>query len=253
MEERIGFVDIHSHVLPGVDDGAQNIQEALAMLRQASEEGIRELFVTPHYRQGRYRTGAAAVKERTARLQEAAEKEHISIQLYTGTEIYYRNGLEERLEKGELSVMNNTEYVLVEFSPMEEYFYIRNAAEELLGAGYRPILAHAERYRAFCSDIKKLEEIRSMGAEIQINAGSVTGAFGLGTKGFVRQILKKELADYLGTDAHGCTQRRPEMRKCAALLYKRYRKEYADGLLFGNALERLVRREGRDGARSRQI
>ena len=99
IEKRIA--DIHVHILPGVDDGAKNTDETLEMLRLAWSEGITDMIVTPHYQSGRYFTIADMVKEKTNQIQKLAADNHIPIRLYPGTEIYYRKGLEERLDKDE--------------------------------------------------------------------------------------------------------------------------------------------------------
>lgn len=242
----MGFVDIHAHILPGMDDGARSLEEALGMLGMAWEEGISDIIATPHYKQGRYHARRQTVLEQMELLQEAAMEEGIPVRLHPGTEIFYRGGLEEKLDRGALWTLNGTEYVLVEFLPPEEYSYIRNSLDSLLGMGYRPVLAHAERYRCFLKDAEKIGEIRKMGCRIQVNAGSVVGEFGYSAGRFVRGLIRKQMADYLGTDAHDLRGRSPAMKKCAAYLYRKCSKEYADALLFGNAVSDLL--EGAEGA-----
>lgn len=236
----MGFVDIHSHILPGMDDGARDLDEALGMLDMAWKEGISDIIVTPHYKQGRYHARRQAVMEQLERLREAAVEQGIPLRLHPGTEIFYRGGLEEKLDRGALWTLNGTEYVLVEFLPLEEYSYIRNSLDGLLGMGYRPVLAHAERYRCLLKNAERIRQIRDMGCRIQINAGSIVGDFGRPASRFVRELLRKQMADYLGTDAHDLRKRRPAMKKCAVYLYRKCSPEYADALLFGNAVSDLL-------------
>lgn len=236
----MGFVDIHSHILPGMDDGARDLEQSLQMLHMAWKEGISHIIATPHYKRGKFPAQRQTVLEQAERLREAARERGIPVHIYCGTEIFYHSELEERLDSRKLWTLNGSEYVLVEFLPLEEYFYIRNAVDNLLGMGYRPVLAHAERYQCFLKDTEKVEEIKGMGCRIQVNAGSVAGKSGHVAGRFVKGLIHKELVDYLGTDAHDLKKRRPAMNQCAAYLYKKCSREYADALLYGNAMSELL-------------
>lgn len=231
----MGYIDIHSHILPQMDDGSQSMEQSLEMLRIAEAEGIAVMFATPHYKSGRFRADSKEVSRALQKLQRAAAEEGLEIQLYPGTEIYYRSELEDKLDNAELHTMNGSNYVLVEFSPLEDYAYIRNAMDDILSIGYQPILAHVERYQCMLKDKKRVLELRDMGCGIQANAGSITGDFGFTAKHFLWKLLKEELIDYIGTDAHNAEKRRPAMKKCASLLYKKCDREYTDALLYGNA------------------
>lgn len=236
-------IDIHCHILPGVDDGADTLETSLVMLKMAEAEGITDMILTPHYQSGRFFTPSAEIRKRMKDLKAAMEQEGIDIRLYFGTEIYYRSNLEEKLESGQLASMNRTNRILVEFSPTEEYSYIRNAMEDLMGMGYIPILAHVERFACMLKDMEHVRYLRKLGCEIQANAGSITGAAGWKVKRYLDRLLKEELVDYLGTDAHNMMRRKPEMQKCAELLYRKYREEYVRALLYENAEEKLLKAE----------
>ena len=236
------YIDIHSHILPYIDDGSRDMDMTLEMLRIAQKEGITDMIVTPHYRAGRFKGDSAQIHKLLEEVRELLKREDIPINLYPGTEIYYRSELDEKLEDGTLNTMNGTEYVLVEFSPLESFLYIRNAMEELMGMGYTPILAHAERYQCMCKDIANVRDLKKMGCDIQVNASSVTGDTGFMCKRFVHKLLKEGLVDYIGTDAHNTDSRKPAMKKCADMLYKKYDREYADELLYCNAAEKLLQR-----------
>lgn len=234
-------IDIHSHILPGVDDGAKSIDETIEMLRIAWHEGITDMIVTPHYQSGRYFTQAEKIKEKVNYIQSLAKDNHIPVRLYPGTEVYFRSGLEERLDSGQLATMNGSGYMLVEFSPIEEFTYIRNAAEEILGLGYTPIFAHIERFRCMREDINRVKELKNMGCHIQANAGSITGDCGFGTKRYMNKLLKEHLIDYIGTDAHNTCGRAPHAKKCAELLHRKYGEEYAECVLYKNAEKNLLK------------
>lgn len=236
----MGYIDVHCHVLPHVDDGAQNMGQTLEMLRIAEENGISDVVVTPHYKQGHVGTPRKVIGELIGKVQRAAEENGISVRLHPGTEIYYNSSLEEKLESGWLSRMNDTDYVLVEFSPFETFPYIRNAIEDVFSMGYRPIIAHVERYACMLSKMDNVRSIHDMGCQIQVNAGSVAGEYGFKVKGFTRKLLKEQLIEYVGTDAHNVSGRKPAMTKCADVIYKKCSKEYADKILFLNAKRNLL-------------
>lgn len=235
----MNYIDIHSHVLPCMDDGAGDMETALEMLRIAQAEGISDIIVTPHYTSGRFRADSRRLQEQLDMLREKVLEEGLSVNLYSGTEVYYRGGLEEKFESGEFCTMNGTEYVLVEFSPTEDYLGIRTAVDDLFCMGMHPILAHVERYQCLCKSPQYLRELKNMGCEFQVNAGSVTGESGFVIKRRVHRLLKEELIDYIGTDAHDVGMRKPAIKKSARILYKKYDKSYADAVLFQNAAKRL--------------
>lgn len=236
----MGYVDIHSHILPYMDDGAKDMGETLKMLKIAWQEGITHIIATPHYKAGRFPADAGRLNGVLSDVRQELKKLDIPITLYAGNEIYYHSELEEKFHAGALSTLNGTEHVLIEFSPFESYTYIRNAMEDVLGMGYLPVLAHVERYQCMYRDKVCAEELKAMGCEIQVNAGSVTGDAGWKTKRFIHKLLKAELVDYISTDAHNTSGRKPAMQKCAALLYKKYESSYVDAILYGNAGSRLL-------------
>jgi protein-tyrosine phosphatase len=234
------FTDIHCHILPGLDDGSQSLDETMEMLRIAQAEGIRRMIVTPHYKEGRRCAYPDAIVERMYEIQDILDREGMDIVLFPGNEIYYTSDLEEKIESGRILSMNGTDHMLIEFSPFEEYVYIRNAMDDVRSLGYTPILAHVERYECMLKDAKRVEELNSMGCMIQVNASSVTGDNGFKVKQFVHKLLKQSLVDFIGTDAHNTGRRRPAMMKCAEVLYKKYGAEYAEALLTRNAEELLL-------------
>ena len=234
------YIDIHSHVLPFMDDGARDPEISLAMLRIAEKEGISDIIVTPHYRKGHYKGERRQVDKMLTKMREMMEVEGIHVNLYPGNEIYYHSELEEKLESGVLSTMNDTEYVLVEFSPMEDFMYIRSAMEELFSMGYTPIVAHVERIQCIEKNMEHARTLKQMGCELQVNAASTVGEVGFWCKRFVHKLLREKLVDYIGTDAHNTEKRRPAIKKCAGMLYRKYDREYVDGILYRNAAKRLL-------------
>lgn len=236
----MGFIDMHSHILPGLDDGSKCMEQSLEMLRIAQEEGITEIIATPHNMPGKGRPTREVLEERLGQLQEAAEEEGISIRIHLGTEYYYREEVSEIFDREEAVTMADSEYVLLEFNPLEERAYIFNAVRDTYSSGYTPIIAHVERYEQLMKKTEHVKTLKDMGALIQVNAASVIGENGRQSKRDVKKLLKAELVDFVSTDAHSDGHRAPKMSKCAAYLSKKYGPEYADRLLYKNAKKYLL-------------
>ena len=232
-------VDIHCHILPGLDDGAQSMEETVAMLHVAAAEGITDVIATPHFKHGGSHFDPEKVMQRIETVQSAIDEEQIPITLYPGCEIFYFGGVEELLRDKRAMTLNHSRYVLIEFSPAVQYSYLRNALHTTMDAGYLPILAHAERYDCLRDDLEDIEYLNNSGVHIQINADSVISG-GIKTKKFVQQLLKHELVDFIATDAHDNKYRQQKLAKCRSHLIRKYGSDYADLLMRENALKILV-------------
>jgi protein-tyrosine phosphatase len=231
------MVDIHCHILPQVDDGSGSMEETMKMLETASREGISAMIVTPHYKTGHRNADAGTITGLMARVQEEADSRGYGIKLYPGNEIFYSDGIEELLEKGLVLGLNYTDRVLIEFSPAENYTYIRNALDSVRSVGYIPVLAHVERYECMLRDRHRTEELKNMGTEIQINAAGASGKLGRRTQKFIFGLIKSGLVDYVGTDAHNAGRRAPEFKECYRMLCRKFDASYIDRIFYGNALE----------------
>lgn len=230
------YIDIHCHILPEVDDGARNLEESLTMLRQEVKQGAAAVILTPHQKPNRRSITAASALERTQTLQRAAKENGIDIRLYSGGEIFCCMDTIELLKQGKAGTLAGSDYILTEFSPDEEWAYIRNCLYDLLCEGYRPIVAHTERYRNVVKDFNRVEELKDMGCRIQINAGELPGLLGGQLKRTARSLIKEELADLIGTDAHRAEgERSVSMAEGALWLQRHCSPEYAARLLYKNA------------------
>ena len=235
------IVDVHCHIMPRIADGSRNMPETIKMLKIAESEGITHMIATPHFKSGHHNATPQKISELINAVNDAASTLRINMNLYQGNEILYFEDMCSYIDSGKISRMNGTNHILVEFMPSDPYQYIRNSIDEIIGEGYYPIIAHIERYACMVADIDNIREIKHMGAQIQVNASSITGSIGKDIKKFVHRLLKEELVDYVGTDAHRCEHSRiPKMKECTQLLYKKYDEAYVDSILYGNAFDRLL-------------
>lgn len=236
------YTDMHCHILPHIDDGADTMEEALAMLRLSGEQGVRTVLLTPHYRRGYFETSRDDVERQFKRLRMCAAGEGIDIELYLGCELYRADGMQKILEADERYCINATRYVLLEFSPNDLADTIWRCTVDLLISGYRPVIAHAERYQAV-RDMRFVRKLVDAGAYIQVNAGSILGWNGWAVKRLCRKLLSKELVHLVGSDAHGMQGRVPCIGPCADYLAKKIGSEIVQKLLAENPKAVL---EGKD-------
>lgn len=230
------IIDIHCHILPGVDDGAKSMEQSMEMIDIAYENGIDTIIATPHHMPEGRNVSPTGIKERVAKLQAYADEKDYDMTILAGNEIYYHSDVPELLDENQICTLAGTNCVLVEFSPMDESRYIRNSLSELQNMGYAPIIAHVERYVSLMkAPFEKLQELRDMGILIQVNAASVMGGFGKATKSTVEKLLKNRLVDFIATDAHSNGTRSPKIRECAEYLSGKYSPDYVEALLYDNA------------------
>ena len=236
------FVDIHCHILPGVDDGSQSPEETKAMLEKAWDEGIQIMVATPHYHKQRGKNDIDLIKKQVLLTRKLAKEVHPKMQICLGMEIYYGEDVPELLKTGKAVSIRKSRYILVEFSPGDDFQYILNAVRKLQMSGHTVIIAHIERYNCLREDISNVEYLREMGAYLQVNAGSITGSYGRSVKKFLREVLKAHLVQLVGTDAHGPEKRSPKMQEAYKEVVKRCGEEYADQI-FGQNAKKVLRNE----------
>ncbi len=237
------YIDLHSHILPGVDDGAENVQQTMEMLQIAYEEGIRCMIATPHFHPHRGHKSPETMKRKVALVRKLAEKIDPKFRIYLGTEIYFTQEIPEQLKKREVLTINGTRYVLVEFSPSDSYEHIYKSIQQLQMYGYEVIVAHVERYENVRSNLSCAEELVKMGALLQINTGSIVGKYGKEAKKYVYSLMEQDLVFGVGTDAHNAFSRSPKIKKAADLIEKKYGKEYRRRIFFDNAASLLRKRK----------
>ena len=196
------MIDIHTHVIPNVDDGSPDLETSLAMIRHEIDIGVTEIICTPHHIYHCYEKTVEEIIKQFNLLKEAVEKENLPIKLYLGQEICYshREDQIKMLKEGKLLTLNNTNRILLEFSFTREPEDLLDVLYNFSIHGYEVIIAHIERYEWMTYD--KALSIRNEGAKIQINSNSYLGLTTWKEKRFVKKLLKKDLVDYVASDTH---------------------------------------------------
>lgn len=235
----MGFIDMHSHILPDIDDGARSMEQTISMLKIAYEEGIRTMVATSHYYPGRYEEPAEVLRSRLREVQNITADILPDMELSLGCEIYYSHESIRLLKEGIIPTIGDTGYVLVEFSPLAEFRYLKSGLQDFILEGYTPIIAHVERYENVVKDMNRVLELIDMGVVIQVNAMSITGEMGRTYQGITKKLLKNQYVHIVATDTHSERSRAPRMKKCYELVSKKYGKEYAGELFMDNQLKIL--------------
>ena len=194
--------DIHTHVIPYVDDGSPDLYTSINMIKHEISIGVTDIICTPHHIYKTYEKSVEEIKQAFQILKEAVEKENLPINLYLGQEIYFthKENILEMLKKGELLTLNNSNKVLLEFSFTREPEDLMEIVYNFHLNGYQVIIAHVERYEWMT--YPKVVALRSEGALIQINSDSYLGYTSWKEKRFVRKLLKNNLVDYVASDTH---------------------------------------------------
>ena len=237
------YLDIHTHVLPGVDDGAQSFAEAIGMLEVAWEAGTRQVVATPHmFHSGLGSNDPAAVTAAfsafTERLdrQRGAEPDRppSEMQIHLGAENYVGIELISAAEAGRVLTLAGSRFLLVEFSPLTTATAARHALSRIQDAGYLPVIAHVERYAFLQDEPAMLEELVAGGCVAQVNASAILGLHGLRIAQLVDDWLRRRQIAVVASDGHGLTARRPELAEASHLLAARYGETTARACLHDN-------------------
>ena len=212
------MIDIHNHILYGVDDGSKDLDMSLAMLKEEMEQGVTTIYLTPH--QNQQTLTGPLLKERYQSFLEELKEKGIDMDLRLGAEIYYYPGLKQDLLSGKALTMDESKYVLVEFSTRTET-NVSEIVYELVMAGFTPIIAHIERYPY----LKKEDyfDIKEAGGLIQINSSSFSH---FSSRGLIKYLLKNGLVDYVATDAHDNSKRKVDFSFVHSYIKKKYPELY---------------------------
>ena len=208
------MIDFHSHILPNIDDGSTSMEESIKLIKEAEQAGFTGIISTSHYLQNYYECDEEERKSLLDKLNVGTPN------LYLGSEIYITTEIVELIEDKKASTINNTQYVLFELPMNSKPLFVKDVVYKLIESGYKPIIAHPERYSYVKEDIEFAKELKDMGALFQSNYGSVIGMYGSSAKKTLKKLLKEDLISFLGSDVHKAGQIYPQIPKILKKLQK---------------------------------
>ena len=236
------MIDIHMHMIPGVDDGAEDMMMARMMLLRAKEQGICQIFATPHS------SAFDDAPEKTNAIFQQLSRNvafmYPDMKVYSGCEVYCEAAIMdqvvEALVSGRYPTMNGSKYVLMEFSMWVYPEGTIPCVQTLIDAGYKPIIAHIERYKYLRDDMSLVDQFRELGALIQLNVYDLFDEMDDNIRNWARRLVQEQKVDFLGTDAHRTYYRPPSAEWGLNWLYENVAREYADAIAWKNAEEYLL-------------
>lgn len=202
------MIDLHSHILPGVDDGAQKLEDSLEMARKAISQGITHLMCTPHHNNGKYNNPADKIIREVANLQGELDKRGLDLTLLEGQEVRLTEFLLTAIQRDEIlfTDLDNT-YLLIEFPTNEVPIYAEQVFYQLLNRGQVPVIVHPERNAVFREEPNRLVSFLEMGTLTQLTAPSIVGIFGSDIQQTARQMLEHNMLYMVASDAHNLRHR----------------------------------------------
>lgn len=236
------MIDIHSHILQGVDDGSEDLDMSIGMARMYLDNGIEEVIATPHYIEKDEESLSRNTKALKI-LEERLEEEAIPLKVYLGNEVYISMEVLEDIKESRVATLNGSRYVLLEFPMREVPIYAENVLYELLVNGYIPIIAHPERYIEIQKDPNILFQFLKNGALAQLNLPSLEGLYGRGVKETAELLVNHRMIQFVGTDSHTDRRRSPKVEDSLIALKNMVSREQYRNLTYENASNVLKDKE----------
>ncbi|MGL5820927.1 MAG: tyrosine-protein phosphatase [Sarcina sp.] len=208
------MIDLHTHIIPEIDDGSKSEEMTLEMLKLAEKSGTKQIVLTPHYFKGKYMVPMEEVKLKLEYMKNLINQNNIDIELFCGQEVYFTLSILEDFKNGLIGTINDSKYMLIEFNLSRFDFEINDILDilyELKIKGIIPIIAHPERYRDFQKAPEKINDFIEMGCLFQLNAGSITGILGSDSKKLAKILLKNGIYSFIGSDAHNTGKRNTDI------------------------------------------
>lgn len=233
--------DMHCHLLPGIDDGAQDMEETMRALREAYGQGIRAVIMTPHYYPERYEADAQTILELCRQVKKQCRQEELDIRIYPGQECMYHSELADRLDWGEVLTLAGSRYVLTEFLPDCPYVQLQQGLAQLQQRGYFPVLAHFERYECLERE-DHLQELKNRGVLLQMNFDTFTQKKHWFQKNPWGRMLQSGIVDLVGSDCHGTHFRPYHAKKSIRWMEKNLKPELRHKILVRN-IQKILRKE----------
>lgn len=222
------MIDIHTHILPGIDDGAKTMMESLFMAQMAVKQGIHTIIATPHHQNGRYINTKQEIERYIENLNDSLQEENIPLTVLLGQETRLHGNMIEELQTGVMATLNNTKYVFVEFPSAEVPSYAEQMLFDIQVAGYTPIIVHPERNRQIAEHPTILFHLVQKGALTQVTAGSIVGSFGKAVQKLSHRLIESNLTHFIASDAHNSTTRKFLLQDA----YKAVRSEHGNNVFY---------------------
>ena len=219
------MIDIHCHILPGLDDGAKNLSNSIQMAKQAVEQGIRTIVATPHHLNQQYENPREIILDKVEELNKALQEEQINLKIVPGQEVRIHGEMIEGFEAGEIQTVNDSQYVLMEFSSSHVPRYTDKLFYDLQLKGLIPIIVHPERNSEIVERPEILYQLVMKGALTQVTAASICGDFGKRIKQFSLQLIEANLTHLIASDAHNTSSRSFKLREAYDIVKAKYGKE----------------------------
>lgn len=200
------LADMHSHLLPGLDDGVQTLEDSIDLITQFSKLGYQKLITTPHIMSDFYRNDKDSITNGLLEVKDAIEKKGLNIELEAAAEYYLDEVLMSKVQNGEALLTLKDKLLLFETNFLTEPFQLKEFIFNATTKGYKLVLAHPERYQYLIGDINKAEDLRNRGVLFQINIPSIVGAYSRHIQKFAQQLINKGWVDFLGSDCHNQMQ-----------------------------------------------
>ena len=214
------MIDFHAHILPNIDDGSKSIEETFNLIKEAQQAGFDTIVSTSHYMEGYYEVENKERRIWIDALNEKLKEQNINVQLYLGNEIYITENIINLLENDKASSINNSNYVLFEMPLNVEPLNLNDVLFEMLRCKIIPVLAHPERYAFVQKNPDMLYELAEKGILMQCNFGSFIGQYGTKAEIIAKELLLKDMVQFLGTDVHKQETVYPNMPKIMSALNK---------------------------------
>ncbi|MCV9388621.1 tyrosine-protein phosphatase [Reichenbachiella ulvae] len=194
--------DVHSHLIPGIDDGVKSWEESLSILAELKELGIKKAITTPHIISDYYPNSPELIREKVEVLNAKIKEQNMDLSVEAGAEYFVDDWFVKQVESGAELLSFGGKYILVETGFINKPMYLEEVFFKLKARGLEPILAHPERYDYVQEDIRILERFRDMGVRLQVNASSFTGHYSPLAKKTAEAMVKKGWVDMIGSDVH---------------------------------------------------
>lgn len=196
------MVDIHTHIIPNIDDGSKSVEETFEIFKEAVEEGFTDIILTPHYIKGYYETNTNVRKYWVKSIQDTLNKLEIPVNVYVGNEVYVCEDMDELIYRNIISCLNDSKYVLFELPMNSNIKYLDQIIFKIFNLDKIPIIAHPERYSYVQKNIDIIRKLREKGVLFQSNYGSILNLYGEGARKTLEKLLKEDLIDFLASDVH---------------------------------------------------